>query len=89
MEVFRHIGNKRDAATEEGDQPRVRPFSSCEILNGWIVILTGKVKNVYKQIANDPKVEICALKPSGGEWGRISATLVPVEDQATKETFDF
>ena len=74
-------------ATEENGQPRVRPFSSCEILDGQLVILTGKVKDVYKQIAKNPRVEMCAMNPNGMEWIRISATLVPVESQETKEAF--
>ena len=71
-------------ATEEDGQPRVRPFSSCEILDGQLVILTGKVKDVYKQIEKNPRVELCAMNPSGMEWIRISATLVPVESKETR-----
>ena len=74
-------------ATEEENQPRVRPFSSCEIVDGQLVILTGKVKDVYKQIAKNPCVELCAMNPSGMEWIRISATLVPVESKKAKDAF--
>lgn len=61
-------------ATEEGDQPRVRPFGTVNIFEGKLYIQTGKVKNVAKQIALNPKVEICAF--NGAEWIRIAATLV-------------
>ncbi|MBQ1865535.1 MAG: NimC/NimA family protein [Bacteroidales bacterium] len=61
-------------ATEEGDQPRVRPFGTFEIIEGKLYIQTGHVKNVAKQIAVNPKVEICAF--NGSEWIRIAATLV-------------
>ena len=74
-------------ATEEDGHPRVRPFSSCEILDGQLVIRTGKVKDVYKQIAKNPRVELCAMNRSGMEWIRISATLVPVESKEAKEAF--
>lgn len=61
-------------ATVEGDQPRVRPFGTVHIFEGKMYIQTGKVKNVSKQIAANPKVEICAFKE--GEWLRVSGTLV-------------
>ena len=38
--------------------------------------MTGKVKDVYKQMAKNGKFEICALKKSGSEWMRLSGTLV-------------
>ncbi len=60
-------------ATAEGDQPRVRPFGTANIFEGKLYIQTGKGKNVQKQIAANPKVELCAMKD--GEWIRISCTL--------------
>jgi uncharacterized pyridoxamine 5'-phosphate oxidase family protein len=61
-------------ATAEGDQPRVRPFGTAHIFEGKLYIQTGRVKNVAKQIAKNPKVELCAF--DGTEWVRIAATLV-------------
>ena len=61
-------------ATVEGDQPRVRPFGTAEIFEGKLYIQTGKIKNVAKQIATNPKVEICAM--ADGNWIRIAATAV-------------
>ena len=74
-------------ATTDGDQPRVRPFGVSEIINGQLYIMTGKVKDVYKQMAANGKFEICALKPSGAEWLRLSGTLVADETLAVKEEF--
>lgn len=74
-------------ATVDSDQPRVRPFGVSEIINGRLYIMTGKVKDVYKQMAANGKFEICALKPSGSEWMRLSGTLVPDETLAIKEEF--
>ncbi len=74
-------------ATVDGDQPRVRPFGVSEIINGRLYIMTGKVKDVYKQMAANGKFEICALKPSGSEWMRLSGTLVTDETLAIKEEF--
>ena len=74
-------------ATTDDDQPRVRPFGVSEIINGRLYIMTGKVKDVYKQIDKNGKFEICALKPSGSEWMRLSGTLVNDETLAVKEEF--
>ena len=61
-------------ATVEGDQPRVRPFGTAHIFEGKLYIQTGKVKSVSKQIAENPKVEICAFKD--GMWLRVAGELV-------------
>jgi uncharacterized pyridoxamine 5'-phosphate oxidase family protein len=74
-------------ATTDGDQPRVRPFGVSEIINGRLYIMTGKVKDVFKQMAANGKFEICAMKKSGSEWMRLSGTLVNDETLAVKEEF--
>lgn len=61
-------------ATVEGDQPRVRPFGTVNIFEDKLYIQTGKVKPTAKQIAQNPKVELCAM--TGGEWIRVAGTLV-------------
>ena len=61
-------------ATVEGDQPRVRPFGTVNIFEGRLYIQTGKVKPVSKQLAVNPKFEICAFKD--GAWLRVSGELV-------------
>jgi uncharacterized pyridoxamine 5'-phosphate oxidase family protein len=62
-------------ATVEGDQPRVRPFGSLAIFEGKLYIQTGKIKDVSKQMAANPKIEICALDKEGA-WVRIQAVAV-------------
>ena len=74
-------------ATADGDQPHVRPFGVSEIIDDRLYIMTGKVKDVYKQMAANGKFEICALKPSGSEWLRLTGTLVNDETLAVKEEF--
>lgn len=61
-------------ATEDGDQPRVRPFGALNIFENKIYIQTGKVKDVSKQMQKNPKIEICALKD--GRWIRIEAKAI-------------
>lgn len=61
-------------ATVEGDQPKVRPFGTAYIFEGKLYIQTGKVKDVSKQLHQNPKAEICAFK--NGEWLRVSGKLI-------------
>ena len=70
-------------ATVEGDQPRVRAFGTALLYDGKLYIQTGKVKPVSKQIAVNPKVEICAFKD--GKWLRIAGELVNDDNKAVKE----
>ena len=69
-------------ATVEGDQPRVRPFGTALLHQGRLYIQTGKVKNVSKQLAANPKAEICAFK--GGKWLRVAGELVTDESREVK-----
>ncbi len=61
-------------ATVEDNQPRVRPFGTAHIFEGKLYIQTGKVKPVAKQLAANPKCEICAFHD--GVWLRVAAELV-------------
>ena len=61
-------------ATVDGDQPRVRPFGTVMVYEGKLYIQTGKVKPVSRQLAANPKAEICAFKD--GKWIRVSGELV-------------
>ena len=69
-------------ATVEGDQPRVRPFGTVLVSGGKLYIQTGKVKDVSKQIAANPKVEVSAFKD--GKWIRIAGELENDDDHEVK-----
>ena len=69
-------------ATEEGDQPRVRPFGTALLYGGRLYIQTGKVKNVSKQLAANPKAEICAFRD--GKWLRLAGELVNNDSREVK-----
>ena len=60
--------------TVDGNKPKVRPFGTVNIFEDKLYIQTGKNKKVFKQIENNPNVEICAFK--NGEWLRLSGELV-------------
>ena len=61
-------------ATEEGNQPRVRPFGVVNIFEGKLYIQTGKSKNVSKQMQVNPNVEICGFLD--GKWIRLEGKVV-------------
>lgn len=61
-------------ATEEGNQPRVRPFGVVNIFEGKLYIQTGKSKKVSKQMNINSNVEICGF--SEGRWVRLAGKVV-------------
>ena len=71
-------------ATVEGDQPRVRPFGTALIYDGKLYIQTGKVKPVSKQLAANPKAEICAFDGSTGVWLRVAGELIDDNNRDVK-----
>jgi uncharacterized pyridoxamine 5'-phosphate oxidase family protein len=71
-------------ATMDGDQPRVRPFGSLALFEGKIYFQTGKVKNVSKQMAVNPKIEICAYDRKGN-WIRVQAVAVNDDRREAKQ----
>ena len=70
-------------ATAEGDQPRVRPFGTIELFEDKLYILTGKTKDVSKQLQINPKAEICAFM--NGTWLRIACELIRDDRVAPKQ----
>ena len=67
-------------ATVEGDQPRVRPFGTIHLFEGRLYIQTGRVKPCAKQLAANPRAEICAFHK--GAWLRVACELVE-DDRAS------
>ena len=71
-------------ATIDGDQARVRPFGTYHIFEDKLYIQTGKVKSCSKQMAANPKVEICAMVDK--DWVRIAATAVNDDRAEAKQS---
>ncbi|MDR0515062.1 MAG: pyridoxamine 5'-phosphate oxidase family protein [Coriobacteriaceae bacterium] len=66
-------------ATVKDGKPEVRPFGTACIFEGKLYIQTGKAKDVYRQLSENPAVAISACKEDG-TWLRISATAA-VDDR--------
>ncbi len=60
-------------ATVEGNQPRVRPYGAMLYFEDKIYIMAFGKTDATRQIAANPKAEICAFK---GQTLRIECTLV-------------
>lgn len=64
-------------ATEDGDQPELRPIGAHFEMDGKILFSIGTFKNVYRQMVKNPKVQIVALNmKKGAQWLRYSGTAV-------------
>ena len=62
-------------ATADGDQPKIRPLGLHMEMDGKVLFGVGDFKDVYKQLVNNPKVEIAAAK-NNGHWLRYTGRAV-------------
>ncbi len=72
-------------ATVDGDNARVRPFGVSEIYNGRLYLMSGKSKDVFKQLVKNSNFELSATKANGAEWIRVSGKLVNDDDVVMKQ----
>jgi uncharacterized pyridoxamine 5'-phosphate oxidase family protein len=72
-------------ATEDGKQPKIRPLGAHLEMDGKVMFGVGNFKDVYKQMQENPQVEIVACKPDG-HWLRYTGTAVFETDYKYAET---
>ena len=70
-------------ATENGDAPRIRPLGFHMTADGRILFGVGDFKDVYRQIMENPKVEIAAM--AGNHWLRYWGTAEFLDDRGLEE----
>jgi uncharacterized pyridoxamine 5'-phosphate oxidase family protein len=70
-------------ATVDGAKARVRPFGFVMKRNGALYFCTNKTKDVYKQMAKCPDVEMSAMS-SDGKWLRVCGKAVFDESRDAK-----
>ncbi len=63
---------------------KCRPFMFCFEKDGKLWFNTNNQKDVYKDMQENPNIEICVSSPSY-EWIRVSGRAVFVDDRAVKE----
>lgn len=72
-------------ATVEGDQPRVRGMLLYKADESGIVFHSGTMKDVYRQVVNNPKVELCFNDFTNNIQVRVSGKLEIVDDNDLKD----
>ena len=70
-------------ATVEGDQPRVRGMLLFRADEKGLIFHTASTKDVYSQIMNNPKAEMCFF--GEGTQIRVTGVLEHVVDEDLKE----
>lgn len=81
--VFLKMARTYYLATIDGDQQRVRPFGTVDVLEDKLYIQTGRGKAVTKQMIANPKVGLSAMLD--GKWIRIAAEAVLDENITAQE----
>ncbi|MDD6037783.1 MAG: pyridoxamine 5'-phosphate oxidase family protein [bacterium] len=70
-------------ATVDGDQPHVRGMMLFRADENGIIFHTASTKDVFKQISNNPKAELCFN--ANGRQVRVTGSLEVVHDEKLKE----
>ncbi|WP_315066186.1 pyridoxamine 5'-phosphate oxidase family protein [uncultured Clostridium sp.] len=71
-------------ATTEGDQPRVRPFGAVFEYEEKLYIVTNNKKDCFKQMLQNPKVEISTMNKKG-QWIRVAGEVANDDRREVKE----
>lgn len=71
-------------ATVDGDKARVRPFGFMMKRNNRLYFCTNKNKEVYKQLTQNPNIEISVMGSDGSSWLRVKGTIAFDESRDAK-----
>ncbi len=72
-------------ATAEGDQPHCRGMFLYKADKDGIVFHTGIMKDVFRQISKNPKVELCFNDFKNGTQLRVMGKLEEITDNKVKD----
>ena len=72
-------------ATEDGEQPEIRPIGVFEEYDGKLYTAVGQHKKVFAQIMANPKV--CIVCYDGKTWIRLRAKAVLAGDDIVAKVF--
>jgi uncharacterized pyridoxamine 5'-phosphate oxidase family protein len=70
-------------ATVDGTQARVRPFGFIMVRNDKLYMCTNKTKDVYKQIAKCPNIEVSGMG-TDGTWLRVTGKVAIDDSREAK-----
>ncbi len=63
------------ATVDSTGQPKVRPLGAHMEMDGKVLFGVGDFKDVYRQLVNEPRVEIAAMR-NDGHWLRYTGKAV-------------
>ena len=72
-------------ATIDGNQPRVRLIMLYRADENGIIFVTGKQKDLYKQLQANPAVEMCFYNHDEGRQVRIEGMVKMLDDLELKK----
>ncbi|PIQ88885.1 MAG: pyridoxamine 5'-phosphate oxidase [Candidatus Omnitrophica bacterium CG11_big_fil_rev_8_21_14_0_20_42_13] len=72
-------------ATAENNQPRVRAMMAYRADEKGIIFSTGNTKDLYRQIKNNPLVEVCFFNAQSNTQVRVKGKAVIKEDIELKK----
>ena len=87
QEIFDFINTQQafHLATAEGDEPRVRAMMLYKAGEDGIYFHTGPFKEVYRQIMQNPSVQMCFYDPAQNLQVRVRGKLEMVSSPALKQ----
>ena len=71
-------------ATTDGNQPKIRTLGAFLEKDDKVIFGVGDFKNVYRQLVNNPLVEVVACKPDG-HWLRYTGKALFETDEKYAE----
>ena len=72
-------------ATEDGKQAKIRPLGAHIEMDGKEYFTVGDFKAVYRQMTENPLVEIAAFTPNDRKWLRYTGKAVFEDNKAVRE----
>jgi uncharacterized pyridoxamine 5'-phosphate oxidase family protein len=82
LQFLKTSGAFHIATVEEG-KGRVRPFGFAMKWNNALYMCTNKTKDVYKQMVQNPDIEICAMGAKG-TWLRVRGRVAMDDSRESK-----
>ncbi len=76
-------------ATADGDQPHVRPMGFAMDCGGKLTLCTGNKKPMCRQLAANPKVEICAYDGKGNTLRICGKAVFATSEETQRKALEF
>lgn len=75
-------------ATSKGNVPHIRPMGFIGLWQGHLLLSTDKRKNVYRELIENPQVELAAYHMDTRKWVRISGRVKEEHSRGAMEEME-